>query len=362
VSNGITRRAMLAGLPGCLLASVPQTRNAKLLPRVGEFVRYIDPVTETPVVRLTNPSTSSFLPAPYNRFVSTKDRFLIFSSDRAGGLAPFQLDLRNGILTQLAKPHNLLPESLCLNQRRNALYLLDGDTLQEVVLANRKSKIIAEGVTDFCEIPKASGGEPNFFVIRERRLEATAPAPGPLAENVEKFCLSRPAGDGCLFLRQAAAEEHEFWYAPFPASAGNPVLLAKGKVSNPAWMPDGESLLFLRELQRSGAVTTEIRSVNVQGTREQRVAPTTQFAAFSPNADASVFVGASRSKAQPTVLLLLPSVQREFTLCEHRASHPAKVAPVFSPDSKRVYFQSDHDGKSALYSVNVEALVEPTPA
>ncbi len=73
-----------------------------------------------------------------------------------------------------------------------------------------------------------------------------------------------------------------------------------------------------------------------------------------------MFVGASRSKAQPTVILLLRSPQRELTLCEHRASHPVSVSPAFSPDSRRVYFQSDHQGKSALYSVNVELLVEPT--
>jgi oligogalacturonide lyase len=102
--------------------------------------------------------------------------------------------------------------------------------------------------------------------------------------------------------------------------------------------------------------------VNPDTGAEQRVARTSQYAAFAPNGDASVFVGASRSKAQPNIVLLLRAVKREFTLCEHRASHPALASPVFSPDSRRVYFQSDHEGKSALYSVNVELLVEPTQA
>jgi oligogalacturonide lyase len=138
------------------------------------------------------------------------------------------------------------------------------------------------------------------------------------------------------------------------------MLLARGKMTNPVWSPDGQALLFLREVTRTSGVASEIHSVNPEVPTERRVAATSQFAAFSPNANASVFVGASRSKAQPTVLLLVASVQREFTLCEHRASHPAEVSPVFSPDSKRVYFQSDHEGKSALYSVNVESLVEST--
>jgi hypothetical protein len=89
------------------------------------------------------------------------------------------------------------------------------------------------------------------------------------------------------------------------------------------------------------------------------VSPTSQFASFSPNFDGSVFVGASRSKAQPNVVLLLRTAKREMTLCQHHASKASAVTPVFSPDARRVYFQSDEEGKPALYSVNVELLIEP---
>jgi oligogalacturonide lyase len=118
--------------------------------------------------------------------------------------------------------------------------------------------------------------------------------------------------------------------------------------------------MFLRNVGAGQSPLTEIHEANPETGAEQRLDPTSQFASFSPNADASVFVGASSSHAQPTVILLLRALQRELTLCEHRATHPAGVSPVFSPDSRRVYFQSDHGGKSALYSINVEQLVEPT--
>jgi oligogalacturonide lyase len=36
------------------------------------------------------------------------------------------------------------------------------------------------------------------------------------------------------------------------------------------------------------------------------------------------------------------------------------VAPVFAPDSQRIYFQSDRDGKPALYCMHAEKLVERT--
>ena len=62
------------------------------------------------------------------------------------------------------------------------------------------------------------------------------------------------------------------------------------------------------------------------------------------------------------MLLLLRITRREFTLCEHKAANPETVAPVFSPDSRRVIFQSDRDGHPAIYSVHVDRLVEPTEA
>ncbi len=76
--------------------------------------------------------------------------------------------------------------------------------------------------------------------------------------------------------------------------------------------------------------------------------------------DSSVLVGASGSKASPYVLLLVRSVKRELTLCEHRASDPSRVTTIFSPNSQRIFFQSDQDGKMAIYAMLVDRLVETT--
>ncbi len=200
-----------------------------------------------------------------------------------------------------------------------------------------------------------------IVVVRRGRLEQLNAGAPPIAEDVASPCLIRPGGQGCFFARETSPSEREFWYAAFPTgSRVQPALLAKGSISNPFWSPNGQSLLLLRDVQMPNAIVSEIHEVIPESGLERRVDPTTQFAAFSPNGDGSVFVGASRSKAQPTIILLLRSICRELTLCEHRASQAASVSPVFSPDSRRVYFQSDHQGKSALYSVNVELLVEPT--
>lgn len=342
---------MLALLPVAWAADT-RKKTAPLVP-VGEFVPFLDPTTEARVVRLTTPSSSNWLPRAENRFISANRRFLVFSSDRSGRAAPFQLDLHAGLARQLGETSALAPRSLCLDAEQRALYLIDGGALKEIRLANRRMRTLVEGIDAFALAP---AGE--FVIARRGRLELLN-ARTAIAENVAPFCVIRPGGMGCLFVREESPENKEYWLAPL-AGNGPPVLLAKGRIACPFWSPGGKSLLFLRDIPSANALLAEIHEVIVDSGIERCVAATTQFAAFAPNGDASVFVGASRSKAQPTVILLLRSVKRELTLCEHRASHADSVSPVFSPDSRRVYFESDHEGKPALYSVNVEQLVEPT--
>lgn len=355
MTNRFTRRAWLAALPSLVLAQ-KASQTAKPARAPGEFLAFLDPTTETRVVRLTNPANTSVLPSPANRLVSVRNRFLICSSDRAGRMAPFRVDLRMGVAHQLGETAALVPESLCLDEKERSLYLIDGGTLREIGLQNRKARTIAEDVSAFGLAP----GSP-FVIVRSGTLQVLEGG-APIAEDVAPFCLMRPDGGGCMFLRQGSRQERELWYAPLPAGNAKPVRLAQGAVSDPFWSSGGKSVLFLREIDGPAGKLSEIHEVNVESALEQCVAPTSNFAAFAPNGDGSVFVGATRSHAQPTIVLLLRSVRREFTLCEHRSSDARRVSPVFSPDSRRVYFQSDHEGKPALYSVNVELLVEPTSA
>lgn len=364
VNDGITRRAVLAMMPGTLAAaSKNHSRKGTPLPRVGEFVRFADPTTETAVVRLTSPAHASILPAPTNRFVSLKERFLVFSSDRTGKLRPFRVDLRTGILTVLADASDLDARSLTLDQKEQTLYFIDAGRLRVVSVAHRREeRSIASGVSAF-SLGSGLRTESELWVIREGRLEYVTGREGRLiAENVTGDCLARPGRNGCLFARNASEGEREIWYGEADRPGSKSVMLARGRISNPVWSAKGQSILLLRDVLRRGIYFSEIHELIPESGAEMCIAPTSQFAAFAPNEDDSVFVGASRSKAQPNILLLLRAVQREFTLCEHRASHPASVTPVFSPDSRRVYFQSDHQGKPAIYSVNVERLVEPTAA
>jgi oligogalacturonide lyase len=134
---------------------------------------------------------------------------------------------------------------------------------------------------------------------------------------------------------------------------------ADGAVASPNWAPDGKTILYLNFPAEAGQLNT-IRELTPDSSTDKQLAKTSQFASFGFNSDSTVFVGASRNGASPYVLLLLRTTRREFSLCEHKAAKPESVAPIFSPDSQRIYFQSDRHGKPALYSMHVEKLVEKT--
>lgn len=352
----ITRRTVLGLVPGAVLAAQKQKAKSRGLPPAhGEFVRFVDRLTENLVVRLTPPSRQSLLPARENRFVSSREAFLVFASDRAGPFSPFRANLKTGVISQLAETQSLDPRSLALDPHERELWLIDGTDLKAVNLQNLKARTLLDGVKDF-----SFGGRRTPVVVRRGdRLERWASgATSALADGVSTRGIMNPVGSGCVFSREEVPGEREYWFASF--SAAKPRLLAKGKVSSAYWRPDGQTLLFLREVEHPRYVSSQLTEVALDGSPEHVISETTQFAAFAPNIDSSVFVGASRSKAQPDVVLLLRSTRREMVLCEHRASRPESVTPSFSPNSQRVYFQSDHEGNSAIYSVNVERLIEKT--
>jgi oligogalacturonide lyase len=353
----MTRRTLFSIIPGALLAS--QTAKDRTLhaspPTRGEFFRFADSVTENPVVRLTQPSHYSRLPGPSNRFVSSREGFLVFSSDRSGVLNPCRANLKSGVITRLAEAKRLLPQSLCLDSRERELYYVDDGSLKTIDLRRVKPRTLLEDVSDY-----HMAGRGNTVVIQSGgTLSKWSPNETiALADNASSRALVSPLENGCVFSRQEAEDQIEFWFSSL--SRDKPRLLAKGKISYPYWRPDGNAILFLRQVDLKAYVASELREVCLDGSPEHIVAETSQYASFAPNGDGSVFVGASRSKAQPDLVLLLRSAQREMILCEHKATSAALVCPAFSPNSQRVYFESDREGKSCLYSVNVERLVAET--
>jgi Tol biopolymer transport system component len=154
-------------------------------------------------------------------------------------------------------------------------------------------------------------------------------------------------------------KEGALWIAGHDGRRDRPLATAPGVTGPAMWTREGGSLVYLNFPREPGQLNTLREHFPDEG-QDRLIAKTTQYVAFEPNADASVFVAVSGAKATPYILLMLRTTGRELALCEHRSSNPEAAAPVFSPDSRRILFEGDQGGEPAIYSMDVRRLVEAT--
>lgn len=360
----LTRRAFV-----CSLAAAPalaQNGKGALFP--AAWKRYSDPATELTVLRLTDPAWSSRLPAFYQRAVAKRGDFLLFASDRTGSFQVFRLDLKTGECRELTAAQSLDPSSPTLLPDERGFCFFDGPSLRQANLSNLRDREIYRIPEDWERCPGGTvAGDGSFAVFGERRQGASRLRLVGLSRGTARTVTEAPWEIGDPLPRPRRAQvlyrqgDQALWLVNSDGQRPRRLDLADGSVGPAAWAPDGKTVLYLN-LPADKTQLNAIREYTPDQNTDKLVAKTSQFAHFGFNHDSSVFVGASRNGASPNLLLLLRVTRREFTLCEHRASDPSAVAPIFSPDSQTVYFQSDRDGKPAIYAMGVEKLVEQTEA
>jgi oligogalacturonide lyase len=323
----------------------------------SEFNRYADPATELEVVRLTNPTFASGLTAPHLRQFTKRSDAMIYWSERDGTRQIYRLDLKSGQSKQLTSAAALDVASFALSSDDRFLYYFDGPVLQSVTSSALKPRELYKGPersarTGFTVAADGSVLFPEGPRIKRVALQKT----GTVVEADAKIDLimARPRHAQVAY-RQGDA----LWLVNTDGSGRKQLKLAAGMVGETLWAPNGRTLLYLHIPDDPKELVT-LREVNPDDDTDQQIARTSQFGAFAPNGDASVFAGASRSKASAYIIILLRVTRRELTLCEHRASDPAMVSVVFAPDSQNIFFVSDRHGKAAIYRVPVEKFVEET--
>jgi len=357
----LTRRlfvASLAGASACLAAEKGQAYPS-------EAKRYADEATENYVVRLTDPAHQSWLPACYSRAISHKSDFLIYSSDRSGTAQAYRLDLKNGQSRALTGTPDLVASSLTLapDEREFAylagrsLYLahLNGEHAREVyrledgVNFGTGFSLSEDGLVSALVEEKQGTSRLRLITMRTGTAATVMESPDPISDPQP-----RPKRAGLLY-----RTSDSLWLVNYDGAQNRKLRIAPGGLATALWSADGRTIDYLN-VPADRKQLNNIREFTPDTNEDQLVSATSQFVAFNRNSDTSVFVGASGSKASPYMLLLVRSVKRELTLCQHRASDPRQVTAFFSPNSQRVIFQSDRDGKMAIYSIAVDRLVEAT--
>jgi len=355
----LSRRWFLLSLPAACLGQTGG--KGRVFPSAVK--RYADPATENAVLRLTDPAYSSILPPSSSHSIS-RHGFLVCASDVSGRYEAYRIDLKSGVQKQLTDAADLDPHSLTLLQDDRGIVYLDGSSLMTLNLSSLRGREvykIPEGFERGRGIGVAEDGLYTALVERKEsyfRLQLVNMAKGTaetLAEGEEEISepIPRPKRASVLYRRGEG-----WWLANYDGKQNYRLRVAEGGIGPALWSPDGRSIYYLSypEAHKLHALREFVPDSN----EDTAVADTSQFVGIGRNGDASVFVGASGSKASPYLLLLVRAVKRELTLCEHRASDPAMVSPVFAPNSQHVYFGSDRHGKRAIYSIAVEKLVEET--
>lgn len=274
------------------------------------------------------------------------------------------MDLKSGEYRQLTEAQELDGSSLNLLPDERSFCYFDGPSLHVKNLVTVRQREVYRIPDGWQRSPGASiaddGSSAIFGETRqdESRLQVVNLRNGAARTVLEikgalEHPLARPRRAQILYRQGADA----LWLVNLDGRQNRKLRTADGRIGPANWSPDGRTVLYLL----FPADTTQLHAIR-EHTPDQNsdklVAKTSQFAHFGFNGNSSVFVGASQNRASPTILLLLRVARRELTICEHRASNPALVAPMFSPDSQKIYFQSDKDGKSAIYRIAVDKFVE----
>jgi oligogalacturonide lyase len=360
-----SRRFFLAAIPGAAIPGICYAATigkGTVLPSV--VFRYADPSTEFPVFRLTDPGYTSALPPHYARAVSRKGNFLIYASDASGRMQAYRLDLKTGQSRLLTDAENFNPACFTLLADERSFCYTDGGRLYLSSLTSLRPRQVYQAqegyqpaglsVTDdglSAALVEKDGSHYRLQWIRMMDGMAVT-----LAEADEELGdpTPRPRRASVLYRRAGGV-----WLANVDGKQNYRLKLADGQALSATWSPDGKNALYLN-VPTDPHRLRNIREFTPDTNEDKAISDTTQYACFERNADGSVFVGASGSKASPHVLLLVRAVSRELTLCEHRASNPAMVSPIFSPNSQNVFFTSDQHGKPAIYRIAVDKLVEAT--
>lgn len=358
----MTRRFFMMLAP---TAASAQRQDAGQILATERF-RYADPATEFIISRLTSPKHETRTSGSPGGGISSNSNFMVATASFDSRKSLIWLDLTTGASRVIAQPADLNPETVTMTVDDRWIAFADGQELTAIRRQGARRQTLAKlvpGVTLQAGL-SASTDRLSFYFAESlaggARLKSARL--GVAQDQVIAEC-DEPVAELAPNPRRALlgwrTQSGRLWMTGFGGGKSRRIETPDGRVLQFHWSRDGSAMLYLFEpADRSKLV--EIREQQVDTRADILVGKTSQFACFTPNTNGTAFVGASRSKASPHILLLLRATQREFTLCEHGDTEPALCRPAFTPDSQSVVFTSRMHGQRAVYVAGVEKLIEKT--
>ena len=398
----LSRRAFLGGAAAPLLgARRGSGRGARVASRIAPF---LDPLTERKLFRLTEPSVLHHLPHYHHRFIAQDNSFILLASERPGTRQIYRLDLPEGKMVQLTEGPGVHSYSPALDAGERAFFYLQNDTLKRAAVRGRSERRIYESNTGWRMSGHLSVSDKGRYVAvvemkvghrvngfegqfsrqpscRIRVVEVARRRSWVAVESNHWLTHPRfqPGGTDILYSHEGPWDKVQgrLRLVKLDGSYRKNIRPREGSeaLGHEHWSSNGKEACFVFYADTSGPRST-VNCIHINSGRERTLADCSQFAWMSPNADDSVFVGASRRAAGRNIYLLFPLLKREVTIAVHLSTaKPYPIAgtrrldpfaawpePVFSPDSRWVYFVTDREGKPAVYRMDLSDLVEETGA
>jgi oligogalacturonide lyase len=321
----------------------------------------IDPLTENDMIRLTDPKAAHRL--PLGSYVASRANAVLTATEQGGTPGKPQIariDLRTGLGRILTEAEALDAASPSFTPDERWIQYIDGKRFLQMPAGGGKERelYVTEGAFEPVGVAVTVDGLSGYVVERMggawRLIQApllTKGTAGVLAESGEAIgrVLPRPKRASVAYHRGGA-----WWMVNTDGKQNRKLPTAEGAGVGGFWSADGTALWYLANGQ--------VRVCDPDANRDQLWAKSSQFVQMGRNGDGSVLVGMSGSKAGPYVLITLRVTKRERPLVAHKASHPGRTPPVFSPNSQRIFFESDFEGNPAVYMLLVDRLVEKIEA
>jgi len=278
-------------------------------------------------------------------------------------LQAYRVDLKTGESRQLTNAAKLDRAAVAYLPDERTLCYFDGNTL---IASNGNRTRPVYPVDDGWDRQPAfsltDDGNHALVVERKadkRRLRMITIARGTSSTVVEledDITLVRPRPRRAAILY---GRSDSLWLVDYSGENNRKLRTSEGTPAQALWSADGKSFSYLR-VPANARELHEMREHTPDTNDDKRIGATSQFVTFTRNSDASVFAGVSQNKPSPFILLFLRVTHREMTVAEHRARDPHDVTVLFTPNSQRLLWHTDREGKAAIYTFAVERFIEST--
>jgi oligogalacturonide lyase len=275
----------------------------------------------------------------------------------------FRLDMKTGDSRQLTTAGQLDRNAVALLPDERTICYFDGDQLVSAAGSRTRPLYrVEQGWQRSGAFTVSDDGNHALFAETQgdrHRLRMVTLGRGTastILETDKEITLIRPRPRRASILY---ATPDALWLVEFSGQNNTKLRTPEGTPAQALWQADGKAFTYLR-IPPSTTELHELREQTPDTGEDKRLASTSQFITFTRNSDASVFAGVSQNKSSPYILLLLRVARRELTIAEHRAQDARDVTVLFTPNSQRLLWSTNREGKSAIYSLVVEKLVEQT--